>query len=83
MSVSDAVSYCLIAIGEAARSRTSETQDRAPHLPWVGMIALRNVLAHKYHAIEAPLVYSAATVQLPAVIVATRALLDELPEETP
>jgi len=44
----NAVERNLEIIGEAARCLSQAFRDAHPELPWIAMVALRNVLAHEY-----------------------------------
>jgi uncharacterized protein with HEPN domain len=52
-------------IGEAARSLSQEYRLRHDEIDWSGFAGLRNVLIHAYHRIDAKLLWTAATVDVP------------------
>jgi uncharacterized protein with HEPN domain len=62
-------------LGEAARRVSSDFVAAHPKLPWRGMIALRNVLAHKYGDIDRVRLYETATRELPPLIEQLKLLL--------
>lgn len=39
-----------------------------PDVDWTGLIGLRNVLVHAYHRIQPDLLWSAAVIDIPAVV---------------
>jgi len=61
-------------LGEAARRVSPEFAQKHPHIPWRGVIGLRNVLAHNYGEIDRQQLYETARRELPGLIVALRAL---------
>jgi uncharacterized protein with HEPN domain len=61
-------------LGEAARRVSPEFAQKQPQIPWRGVIGLRNVLAHKYGEIDRRRLYETASLELPALIAALRAL---------
>jgi uncharacterized protein with HEPN domain len=60
-----AVERALEIMGEAARNVSLDLQLKHPEIPWKGIIAQRNVLAHNYGAIKQDLVWEVLTVHLP------------------
>ncbi|MGN6867997.1 MAG: HepT-like ribonuclease domain-containing protein [Solirubrobacteraceae bacterium] len=52
-------------LGEAARSLSPELRDRYPDVPWLDMIATRNVAVHEYHHLDADILWTTATENLP------------------
>ena len=60
-----AVERALEIIGEAARNISPDFRLRHPEIPWKGIVAQRNVLAHDYGAIKQDLVWEVVTVHLP------------------
>lgn len=60
-----AVERALEIMGEAARNVSIDLQLKHPEIPWKGIIAQRNVLAHNYGAIKQGLVWEVITVHLP------------------
>lgn len=45
--------FRLSIIGENARKLSDDLKARHPHLPWTGMYAFRNIVAHAYHQMDA------------------------------
>lgn len=52
-------------IGEAARAISPELRDAHPEVPWRQIIAMRNILAHVYFAIDVDAVWSVVKHDLP------------------
>ena len=51
-------------IGEAASHVTPARRGELPAIPWQGIVGMRNVLAHKYGAIDRTRVWKVASEQL-------------------
>jgi len=64
----NAVERNLEIIGEAARCLSQAFRDAHPELPWVAMIALRNVLAHEYGQIRHERIWAICSGQLAVLI---------------
>ena len=52
--------FRLSIIGENANKLSLELKTRHPHLPWVDMVAFRNIVSHEYHRVDPILVWEAA-----------------------
>lgn len=48
-------------IGEAARALPEDVRDLAPEVEWTRIVGMRNVLVHGYFAIDAAIVWEAAS----------------------
>jgi uncharacterized protein with HEPN domain len=55
-------------IGEAARGISAAFQSAHPHIPWRPIMAQRHRLAHEYGEIDNRLIWTVATVHVPALI---------------
>ncbi|HUT29548.1 MAG TPA: HepT-like ribonuclease domain-containing protein [Sedimentisphaerales bacterium] len=66
-------------IGEAARNVSADFQARHPEIPWMKIIAQRNVLAHEYGEVKHERIWSVAEIHIPQLI----NLLDPLIPEPP
>ena len=66
--VRNAVERNLEIIGEAARCVSQVFRDAHPEIPWRAIIALRNVLTHKYGEIRYERLWFLCTQQLPVLI---------------
>ena len=69
-----AVERALEITGEAARNISEEFQQAHPEIPWRGLIAQRNVLAHEYGEIRQERFWVSLTAHLPALAAALVAL---------
>jgi uncharacterized protein with HEPN domain len=72
-----AVERQLMVIGEAANRVSEEFQAGHPEIPWRQIIGQRNVLAHEYGEVKVDRIWSAATVNIPALIKALDPLIPE------
>ncbi len=70
-----AIERALEIVGEAARRVSKETAAQHPEIPWKGIIGFRNVLAHKYGAIDYRRLYTVVEDGVPALIVALENIL--------
>ncbi len=61
-------------MGEAASQLSSATRVAEPHIPWRQIIGLRNRLIHAYAQVDADIVWTVATVDVPAMLPALRVL---------
>jgi uncharacterized protein with HEPN domain len=52
--------FRLSIIGENANKLSQELKSRHPELPWVEMVAFRNIVSHEYHRIRPERVWDAA-----------------------
>jgi uncharacterized protein with HEPN domain len=55
-------------IGEAARGVSRTFRDAHPEVPWAPIMAQRHRLAHEYAQINQELIWTVATVYIPALI---------------
>lgn len=65
-------------IGEAARALSEEVRELAPEIPWPKMIGMRNILVHGYFEIDADIVWTAVTKDVPALKPQIEQLLSKL-----
>jgi len=79
--VQAAVIRCVEVIGEAARQVSEDTRRRAPAIPWLLIIGLRNILAHDYGAVDLERVYGVVTENLPELLVHLGSLIATLEQE--
>lgn len=63
--MNSAVLQKLTVIGEAASRLPKEFTNRFPEIPWVDIIAFRNIAVHEYFAIRWDIVWTAATEEVP------------------
>jgi uncharacterized protein with HEPN domain len=64
-------------MGEAARSLSHEARNRSEGVPWREIVAMRNVLAHRYFEVDVEQVWRVIE-SLPNLEAKIRALLDAL-----
>lgn len=72
-----AVLHRLIVVGEATKRLSSGFRSRHPELPWRQIAGMRDVYVHAYHRVELTRVWSIATEQNPALLLALVPLLDD------
>jgi uncharacterized protein with HEPN domain len=70
--VSDAVSWRLIVIGEAAGRLSQQARDQVRELPWRQIIGMRNRLVHEYDSVRIDIVWGTIQSDLPVLIEALR-----------
>lgn len=61
-------------VGEAARHISDQFKDGQPQIPWRKIMAQRHVLAHEYDDIQHDLIWKVATIYIPQLVPALRAL---------
>lgn len=64
-------------IGEAASKISEEARTSITDLPWKAIVGMRNRLIHAYFDIDADILWVAATVEIPDLLVRLNAALDE------
>ncbi|MDJ0579215.1 DUF86 domain-containing protein [Crocosphaera sp.] len=57
----------LMIVGEAASKMTEETRQSYPHIPWVGTIDVRNIIAHEYFRVNLDIIWRIITNDLPSL----------------
>lgn len=65
--MNSAVLQKLTVIGEAASRLSKEFTNRYPEIPWVDIIAFRNIAVHEYFAIRWDIAWTAATEEVPVL----------------
>ncbi|MBV5310734.1 DUF86 domain-containing protein [Chromatium okenii] len=68
-------------IGEAANKVSDDTRSIAAGIPWKPIVGMRNRLIHAYFDINADMLWVAATVEIPALLVQLKVLIGEMPSE--
>lgn len=63
--MNSAVLQKLTVIGEAASRLPKEFTSRFPEIPWVDIVAFRNIAVHEYFAIRWDIAWTAATEEVP------------------
>lgn len=81
MRLQDASAFDLSTIGEAASHVSDEFQSQHPEIPWGKMRGMRNRLVHifDYGQIDYDIVWTVATIDLPALEPKIRAALSTIP----
>lgn len=74
----DAVLYNLQVIGEAVKKLPDEARAMSPGVDWSGPARMRNLIAHRYFAIDPQIVWEAATIHVPRLLRDAKALRDRL-----
>jgi uncharacterized protein with HEPN domain len=64
----DAVIRRLEVIGEAARRISEDSRAALPRVPWKDIVAMRNILIHKYDGVDLVVVWDTVQEHLPALI---------------
>ena len=64
-------------LGEAASRVSFETREHYPNLPWRAAASMRNRLIHGYFDIDRDILWATVTVELPALVEALSAILNE------
>jgi len=72
------VYYCLIGIGEALKEIPAEVLASETSTPWASIIGMRNRLVHVYWRIDDDIVFSVATMELPALGIALERIIKRL-----
>jgi uncharacterized protein with HEPN domain len=74
-----AIERALEILGEAARGVSLDFRREHPEIPWRGIIALRNVIAHAYADIRLERIWEIVQEELPKLIAGLHELLAENP----
>ena len=72
----DAVLRNLHVIGEAVKSLPPELRDRHADVPWRAIAGLRDIVAHAYFALDLDILWNAIQVEIPALLIRIRRILD-------
>lgn len=64
-SVQATIFWPLVVIGEEAGRLTKDVRSRHPEVPWNGVIAQRNFLAHAYDSVDFDVVWRNVTQRVP------------------
>jgi uncharacterized protein with HEPN domain len=75
-----AVERQLLVIGEAANHVSPEFKGKQTGIPWTGIIAQRNVLAHEYGEILVERVWVTAKEKIPLLVEQLAPLIPSLPD---
>ncbi len=72
----DAVIRNFQIIGEAARHVPPEVESRFPHVPWIEMRGMRNIVVHEYFGVDLPIVWKTVVDRLPQLATQLRGVLE-------
>jgi uncharacterized protein with HEPN domain len=72
------VYYCLIGIGEALKQVPAEVLASESSMAWDSIIGMRNRLVHAYWRVDDDIVFSVATMELPALGMALERMIKRL-----
>lgn len=70
--VQDAVSWCLIVIGEASNRLSAEATAAIPQVPWRRVVDMRHRLIHQYHRIRLDIVWQTVRADLVPMVEAVQ-----------
>lgn len=79
--VEDAVKYRLVEIGEAVGDLSQHVRDLRPDIPWSRIKGMRDLLAHRYHAIDIAVVWSIVDTHLGPLEQAATQMLGQMANE--
>ena len=74
----DAVLYNFLVIGEAVKKLPEEAKAMSPGVDWSGPARMRDLIAHRYFAVDPQIVWEAATMHVPTLLRDAKALRDHL-----
>jgi uncharacterized protein with HEPN domain len=75
-TLTKAILYDFMVIGEAARNIPAEIQSRYPTIPWRVMGDMRNIVAHEYFQIDIETIWETIQQDLPLLIPQLQTLLN-------
>lgn len=76
-----AVERCIEVISEGSRHIPDDLKAKRQDIPWRDVATIGNVFRHEYHAIAPRIVWQTIELDLPALEVALRAIVAELPSD--
>lgn len=72
-----AVLYWLAIAGEACNRLTTQCREQHPEVPWREVTAMRNILIHQYGSVDLNIVWDAATINAPELVMQIERILAE------
>lgn len=75
-TLTKAILYDFMVIGEAARNIPAEIQSRYPTIPWRVMGDMRNIVAHEYFQIDIETIWETIQQDLPSLLPQLQTLLN-------
>lgn len=79
--IQDGVIHQIVIIGEAVRAISPELREQKSDLPWAAMVAMRNILVHRYYEVNLEIVWLVVEQDLPDIKGKIEVILRELREE--
>lgn len=67
-------------VGEAASKVSRDLRAKAPEIPWVDIVAMRNRLIHGYFDINLDVVWQTVTTELPPIVTVEKLLTSSTDE---
>jgi uncharacterized protein with HEPN domain len=77
----DGVVHQIVIIGEAVRAISPELRKQNSNLPWAEIVAMRNLLVHRYYEVNLEIVWLVVEQDLPDIKEKIEPILQELGEE--
>jgi uncharacterized protein with HEPN domain len=77
----DGVVHQIVIIGEAVRAISPELRKQNSNLPWAEIVAMRNLLVHRYYEVNLEIVWLVVEQDLPDIKEKIESILQELGEE--
>lgn len=77
----DAVVKNFEIIGEAAKNIPQEIMDKYPHINWLSMISMRNILVHEYWGTDLEIVWQTIKENIPQIEYWIKELINELEDK--
>ena len=82
-AVFDAVLFNLQVIGEAAKKLPEQVLAAVPEASGSGPARMRDLIAHRYFALDAEIIWEVASTHVPKLLVQARALRDQFGSDGP
>lgn len=79
--IQDGVIHQIVIIGEAVRAISPELREQKADLPWAAMVAMRNILVHRYYEVNLEIVWLVVEQNLPDIKRQIEVILQELGTE--
>lgn len=76
----DGIVHQIVIIGEAVRAISPELRERKSDLPWAAMVAMRNILVHRYYEVNLENIWLVVEQDLPDLKEKIEGILQELGE---
>jgi uncharacterized protein with HEPN domain len=74
----DAVIRNLEIVGEAARNVPDDIRSKHPQIEWRRVVALRNILIHRYFGVDTEVIWDIIQNKLPVLENQTKSILEEI-----